>query len=276
MTNTTSNLLTNKGLIHKIAVLGKDYYSIARINDLFLFAGADMSWWEEPTNADTISSTRMHRVYGWINGLELHAKSEANKILMGVAQQLIENEQIPEADRHFMKTFFSKFGSPLNTLTNPQPDIALVPDDIHKLLEILIKGLPRAMFPLKFRRKGSPSFCFDDEYDIQTLLHSMLQPWIKDIRPEEYTPSYVGSSTRMDFILPKYRTVCETKLVRDKNHAKEIGNELILDTVHYQAHPYCGQLWIIIYDPNKLIPNPGGLVADLEKNKGFFVRVFIL
>ena len=85
------------------------------------------------------------------------------------------------------------------------------PTSISELLGVLIKGLRRAMHPLTHRRKGAQSLSFSTEYDVQDLLHAMLRPWVADIRPEEFTPSYAGTSTRMDFLLPKYRLVLELK-----------------------------------------------------------------
>jgi hypothetical protein len=132
------------------------------------------------------------------------------------------------------------------------------PSTLEELLHTIIRGLPRAMHPLTHRRKGVFSLSFDSEYDIQDLLHSQLRPWIADIRPEEFTPSYAGSSTRMDFLLPRYSLVLETKRVRDKVHATKIGDELIIDIEHYRKHPKCDRLWCVVYDPVRLIPNPSG------------------
>ena len=103
---------------------------------------------------------------------------------------------------------------------------ALKPTSVEELLQTLTKGLPRAMHPLTHRRKGSQNLSFQVEYDIQDLLHALLRPWIADVRPEEFTPSYAGSNTRMDFLLPEYSLVIETKLVRDKTHGKMVGDEL--------------------------------------------------
>lgn len=140
----------------------------------------------------------------------------------------------------------------------------LKPASVGELLEVLVKGLPRAMHPLTYRRKGAQPLRFESEYDLQDLLHSLLRPWVADIRPEEYTPSYAGSSTRMDFLLPRYSTVIELKHIRDQNHGKKVGDELILDVAHYQRHQACRNLWCVVYDPGHLIPNPNGLAEDLE------------
>lgn len=157
----------------------------------------------------------------------------------------------------------------------------LKPSSVEELLQVLTKGLPRAMHPLAHRRKGSTNLSFSTEYDVQDLLHALLRPWIADIRPEEFTPSYAGSSTRMDFLLPEYSLVIETKIVRDKSHGKHLGDELIIDMDHYRAHPACESLWCIIYDPNHFIQNAGGLVRDLEgkstnNNGALDTRVFVI
>ena len=144
------------------------------------------------------------------------------------------------------------------------PDPTLQPSSIEDLLQTLLRRLPRAMYPLAYRRKDARSLTFESEYDIQDLLHSQLRPWVADIRPEEFTPSYAGSATRMDFLLPKHRLVIEVKRVRDKSHATKVGDELIVDIEHYRRHPDCDRLWCAVYDPRLLIQNPSGMISDLE------------
>lgn len=160
------------------------------------------------------------------------------------------------------------------------PATAARPGKVEELLEIITRGLRRGMHPLAHRRRGAQALTFDSEYDIQDLLHAMLRPWIGDIRPEEFTPSYAGSSTRMDFLLPEYSLVIETKLVRDGAHAKKIGNELIIDIEHYRKHPACRTLWCVVYDPNHYITNAEGVRSDLEGERTMAdgkisVRVFV-
>lgn len=163
----------------------------------------------------------------------------------------------------------------------PRSGLPAKPGKPDELLEIIIRGLRRAMHPLTHRRKGAQQLTFASEYDIQDLLHAMLRPWINDIRPEEYTPSYAGSSTRMDFLLPAHSLVIETKLVRDRNHARRVGDELIIDIEHYRQHPECKRLWCVLYDPDHLITNAEGLRTDLDgsrssKDGEVFTRVFVL
>jgi hypothetical protein len=138
------------------------------------------------------------------------------------------------------------------------------PSSLDELLRIIIRGLPRAMQPLIHRRKGAQPLAFASEYDIQDLLHALMRPWISDIRPEEFCPSYAGSNTRMDFLLPTHDLVIETKRVRDKSHASKIGDELIIDIEHYRKHQKANHLWCVIYDPDLYISNPKGMINDLE------------
>jgi hypothetical protein len=120
------------------------------------------------------------------------------------------------------------------------------------------------MYPLTHRRKGLPTLAFNSEYDVQDLLHVLLRPWVKDIRPEEYTPSYAGNSTRMDFLLPEHATVIELKFVRDTAHGKKLGQELQIDIAHYRQHPTCQRLWCVVFDPNECLQNREGLGNDLQ------------
>ena len=160
-------------------------------------------------------------------------------------------------------------------------DTTAQPSSIEELLQRLLRGLPRAMHPLAYRRKDARSLLFESEYDIQDLLHSQLRPWVADIRPEEFTPSYAGSATRMDFLLPAHRLVIEVKRIRDKAHAARVGDELIVDIEHYHRHPDCARLWCAVYDPRMLVRNPAGMVSDLEDNRStpdghFSVRVLVV
>lgn len=174
-------------------------------------------------------------------------------------------------------------GQPLETLDTAATHHSGLskPTKVEELLEVMVRGLRRAMHPLTHRRKGTQPLSFGSEYDVQDLLHALLRPWINDIRPEEFTPSYAGSSTRMDFLLPAYRIVIETKIVRDRAHAKRVGDELIVDIEHYRRHPQCSSLWCVVYDPDHLITNAEGLNKDLQGIRStpdgvVDVRVFVL
>jgi hypothetical protein len=116
----------------------------------------------------------------------------------------------------------------------------------------------------------------NDEYDVQDLFHALLTLYFDDIRNEEWTPSYAGGASRVDFLLKQEQTVIELKKTREKLTDKEVGEQLIIDITRYKSHPDCKTLICFVYDPERRIKNPRGLENDLSKiTDGMIVQVFI-
>jgi hypothetical protein len=129
---------------------------------------------------------------------------------------------------------------------------------------------------LRSRHQNKPTLEVEDEYDVQDLLHALLQMNFDDIRPEEWTPSYAGSSSRMDFLLKQEQIVIEAKKTRKNLGAKEVGEHLIIDIKKYRNHPDCKLLICFVYDPEGRIANPRGIENDLNKDhEGLKVLVII-
>jgi hypothetical protein len=129
---------------------------------------------------------------------------------------------------------------------------------------------------LRQRHDNRPTLDVGDEYDVQDLFHAMLRIHFDDVRPEEWTPSYAGGSSRMDFLLKAKKTVVEVKKARPKVGAKEIGEQLEKDILKYRSHPDCKMLICFVYDPEERIVNPRGLEQDLSQPIGEMkVKVFI-
>jgi len=135
-------------------------------------------------------------------------------------------------------------------------------DRFHKIASQLVN-----------RHNGKPTLVIEDEYDVQDLLRSILTLYFDDIRPEDYTPSYAGRNTRVDFLLKKHRIIIEVKKTRNTLKDKGIGDELLQDIARYKNHPDCDILYCFVYDPSGLISNPRGLESDLnsESNDTFKV-----
>jgi len=134
-------------------------------------------------------------------------------------------------------------------------------------------GLARQM---RKRHDNRSTLEIDDEYDVQDFLHVLLKLYFDDIRPEEWTPSYAGSSSRMDFLLKNEQTVIETKKTRKGLADKEIGEQLIIDIQKYRSHPDCKSLICFVYDPEGKIANPKALENDLSKSEeNFKVTVIV-
>ena len=113
------------------------------------------------------------------------------------------------------------------------------------------------------------------EYDVQHLLKALLCIKFSDILDEEYTPSYAGSSTKMDFLIKDKKIVVETKMTRENLDDKKLGSELIEDVTHYKSHSDCKFLFCLVYDPNSRIRNLHGIQNDLELegNSNFRIRI---
>lgn len=162
-----------------------------------------------------------------------------------------------------------------------QVNVNITPESLH---QSSIDAIPNTLNKfhnvakqLLNRREDRNTLKIQDEYDVQDLLHALLRMYFDDIRPEEYTPSYAGSSTRVDFLLKREKTVIEVKKTRTGLTDKEVGNQLIQDFHHYKSHPDCEKLICFVYDPDNKIQNPRGLEDDLNKlsNDDFIMEVYI-
>lgn len=117
---------------------------------------------------------------------------------------------------------------------------------------------------LRSRHGTRPTLDVQDEYDLQDLMHALLYLHFTDVRAEEYTPSYAGKASRMDFLLKQEGIVIELKMTRIGLGPKELSSQLIEDIARYTAHPDCHALVCFVYDPAGLIPNPRGIESDLN------------
>jgi len=121
-----------------------------------------------------------------------------------------------------------------------------------------------------YRHENRNTITITDEYDVQDLLHALLKIFFDDIRPEEWTPSYAGKSSRMDFLIKNEKIVIEVKKTREGLIGKQIADQLFIDIERYKkSHPSCEYLFCFVYDPENLIQNPIGFEKDInEKHKG--------
>ena len=148
-------------------------------------------------------------------------------------------------------------------------------DPLERLKKICLKFHIVAR-QLRDRYDDRTTLDVSDEYDVQDLLHALLKIDFNDIRKEEWTPSYAGSSSRMDFLLKNEKLVVETKKTRKGLGSKEVGDQLLVDIERYRQHPDFKTLFCFVYDPEGKISNPDGIERDLSKQtNGMNVIVFI-
>jgi hypothetical protein len=119
------------------------------------------------------------------------------------------------------------------------------------------------------RRHGNnrETLKLNDEYDYQDLLHSLLRVFFDDIRQEEWTPSYAGGASRIDFIIPDYRLALELKHGKTLN-SKTVADQLIIDGDRYGKHPNVRHLICLVFDFEGKLANPRGVEHDLSKSVG--------
>lgn len=121
---------------------------------------------------------------------------------------------------------------------------------------------------LRSRYSNRDTLQVSDEYDVQDLVRSLLHVDFADIRSEEWTPSYAGGSSRVDFLLKEYGVVIEIKRSRDGLSTNELGKQLIVDATRYATHGDCKLLYCFVYDPEGRVSNPRGFEGDLERMRG--------
>lgn len=145
-----------------------------------------------------------------------------------------------------------------------------------EILELIFNNFHTIAKQLTHRREDRPTLHIDDEYDVQDLLKALLVIPFDDIRPEEWTPSYGGKSSRMDFLIKDENIVIETKNTRKNLTDNKLIEELIIDTSHYSKHPDCDILYCFVYDVDEFIKNPKAIENDLSGQKdGLEVKVMI-
>lgn len=143
-------------------------------------------------------------------------------------------------------------------------------------IERIINRFHQVCRQLSHRYSNRNTLDVNDEYDVQDLFHALLKLYFDDVRPEEYTPSYAGAASRTDFLLKKEQIIIELKKSRSSLRAKQVGEQLIVDSQRYQAHPDCKRIICFVYDPEGFIANPKGIENDLSKDmNGIPVSVFI-
>ncbi len=169
----------------------------------------------------------------------------------------------------FIKQMDKKGGLPISQPVQKSPDA-------YQKVERILNKFQAVARQLTVRHSSRSTLEIKDEYDVQDLLHSILKIEFEDIRAEEWTPSYAGSSTRMDFLLKQEEIVIEVKIAGDKLKDKDVGQQLILDIAHYKEHPACKTLYCFIYDPKFVLTKHSSLKNDLEKKHGELdVKIFI-
>jgi hypothetical protein len=141
-------------------------------------------------------------------------------------------------------------------------------EDAAALVTRICDRFPIIATALGQRHDGRATITMTDEYDVQDLLGALLKLHFTDVRPEEWTPSYAGNASRIDFVLKPEQVAVEAKMTRNNLGQREIVNQLAIDILRYQAHQDCKTLICFVYDLAGKCNNPTALENDLTKNHG--------
>lgn len=112
----------------------------------------------------------------------------------------------------------------LDLFPQQQPDALGVFGDTISMLQHISTRFHIIVRQLRQRHSDRPTLNIDDEYDVQDLFRALLNLFFDDVRSEEWTPSYAGSSARVDFLLKQEKTVVEIKKTRNRLGTKELKN----------------------------------------------------
>lgn len=191
---------------------------------------------------------------------------------MGLATRIIENRRPSPTEPEIKETY-------LNSLRRCETMMKVMvieietwecddleyPQNAIEIVQKICARFHQVARQIRQRHDSRITICVNDEYDVQDLLHALLRLHFDDVRAEEWTPSYAGSSSRMDFLLKEDRLVIEVKKTRKGLGAKEVGEQLMIDIERYTAHPDCGTLICFVYDPDGKVANPVGIENDLNR-----------
>src|SRR5262249_26121248 len=83
-------------------------------------------------------------------------------------------------------------------------------------IEGILRNFHTFYTQLSHRYNDRPGIDITDEYDTQDILRALLRLHFRDVRIEEYAPSYAGAASRMDFLLHNEEIVVEVKMAREK------------------------------------------------------------
>jgi hypothetical protein len=119
---------------------------------------------------------------------------------------------------------------------------------------------------LRVRPRGRNPLDFTDEYDDQYLFRALLAQFFEDIRDEEYTPSYAGQNSRIDFVLPAYKLAVELKHASSTLNDAKLGEQLIIDKDRYAPHSSVTHLICLVFDHDGHLRNPRALEDDLRRD----------
>lgn len=149
------------------------------------------------------------------------------------------------------------------THQEPAPQSFQAGSDPVELVRVLCRRFHSVARQLRLRGEYRATLSVEDELDVQDLLHALLRIQFDDIGTEEWTPSYAEGASRTTFLLNDNRLAVLVKKTRNGLTAKDLTEQLRIDTERYRSKSRCTSLLCFIYDPEGRIGNPRALETSL-------------
>ena len=242
-----------------IEILQKQFEEINSITDQCEISPKYLEWKQNTLAIIKVLFGDDSGYYLNFNAVKVVPKVKGLSMITGVSNE-------PDAYKHGLREYDSLLhGMITEIVLRDDEEFDKLRDSIA-IVQIICNHFHQAVRQMRNRHDNRSTIDVNDEYDVQDLLHAFLRLHFDDVRAEEWTPSYAGSASRMDFLLKKEKVVIEVKKTRKNLGAKEVGEQLMIDIERYTAHPDCETLICFVYDPEGRVANPVGIENDLNRD----------
>lgn len=96
-----------KGMATAIATICKQAYKVFTIEDLFVRSGCEPHWQVPPFKPDP-DSERMNEVFGWLDGILVHAPAQELEIVRTVCETVMAKPRLPEQARKELEAWLEQ------------------------------------------------------------------------------------------------------------------------------------------------------------------------
>ena len=149
-------------------------------------------------------------------------------------------------------------------------------DDLLAVLRKVCTRFHLVARQLRLRRDYRATLEIEDEYDVQDLLYALLRLEFEEVGSEDWCPGYGDGAARTSYLLHKERIVIVAKKTKTGVTARELAEQVRIDSSHYSGRADCRTLVCFVYDPEGRIGNPRGLESELTTvSDAFTVEVII-
>jgi hypothetical protein len=118
----------------------------------------------------------------------------------------------------------------------------------------VVDSFPTCAGVLARRQRKKPAFEIHDEYDVQDLFYALVLPVVPDMVPEDPASKIAGKASRIDFTSKSTGLGVESKHLKGSGDATRVREEILIDEMTYQEHPYLHTVVVHVNDPQEYIP----------------------